>query len=247
MKKIVLRMDDVGASSKKFEIYSKYRLGNFLFFKYYYPFKAMGPYDELSANQWDTIFEILDNHNAKLTVGLTAGWVDKNNNIIPFDEKFPKQTEKIKEGIKKNLIEISNHGLTHCVVGKHKPKLFSSNRRFHREFWDYLDQDIHDEHIFQSQTLIKNWLGYEPYSFVPPGNVYSPKTLKSLSKTRISIINASKKLDCDFNQIRFVNNDNVFPFHDRDLSIFGIEWLEKKIKQLIEDNNEIKFLNLSEI
>ena len=33
MKKIVFRMDDVGASSKKFEVYSKVKFGNFLFLK----------------------------------------------------------------------------------------------------------------------------------------------------------------------------------------------------------------------
>ena len=88
MKKIILRMDDVGASSKKFEVYSKYRLGNFLFLKYFYPFKAMGPYEELSDSQWDSIFEVLDRHNAKLTVGLTAGWVDKDTTLYHLMKNF---------------------------------------------------------------------------------------------------------------------------------------------------------------
>ena len=57
------------------------------------------------------------------------------NQLIPFHKDF-QIALKLKEGIKNNLIEVANHGLT-CVVGKHLPRLFSSNRKFHREFWDY--------------------------------------------------------------------------------------------------------------
>ena len=49
---LVLRMDDVGASSKKFNVYSKSRIGNFLFLKKIKPFKAWGPYEEISTEQW---------------------------------------------------------------------------------------------------------------------------------------------------------------------------------------------------
>ena len=40
MEKIVLRMDDVGASTKHFEVYSKKIFGNFLFLKYLPYFRA---------------------------------------------------------------------------------------------------------------------------------------------------------------------------------------------------------------
>ena len=53
-------MDDVGASSKKYEVYSKLLFGNFLFLKYIPPFKAMGPYNELTVDNWDEIISILD-------------------------------------------------------------------------------------------------------------------------------------------------------------------------------------------
>ena len=48
MNKIALRIDDIGASTKKFEVYSKLPFGNFLFLKYLYPFKAWAPYDEIN-------------------------------------------------------------------------------------------------------------------------------------------------------------------------------------------------------
>ena len=70
MKKIILRMDDVGASTKKYEVYSKYRIGNILFLKYLKPFKAWGPYKELTEDEWEQIFLILSKYNAKITIAM---------------------------------------------------------------------------------------------------------------------------------------------------------------------------------
>ena len=79
-KSISLRMDDVGASSKLYEQYSKklYGLANISFLKRLPYFKAWGPYPELTAFDWSVIANILETYNAKLTVGITASWVSKN-------------------------------------------------------------------------------------------------------------------------------------------------------------------------
>ena len=53
---------------------------------------------------------------------------DEKNNLVPFPEKFPEEAEAIKKGLDKGVIDIALHGLTHCVVGKHLPRFFSSNR-----------------------------------------------------------------------------------------------------------------------
>lgn len=247
MKKIILRMDDVGASSKKYEVYSKIFFGNFLFLKYYRPFKAMGPYEELTEKNWDEILNILQYFNAKLTIGLTAGWVDKNNNIIPFNEKFPKQAKKILEGVKHNIFEVANHGLTHCIVGEHLPRFFSSNRRFHREFWDFIDQKIHDHHIFESQRILQDWLKENVVSFVPPGNVYSKKTLNSIKKTNIIIINSTQKIDANYGSLKYIDEQNIFSFHDKELANYGSSWLKNAIANIIEKNEQINFLRLKDL
>ena len=148
-------MDDIGASTKFYEVYSKFPFGNFLFLKYTKIFGAWGVYDEITYSLWSEIFHLLDKYNAKMTVGVTACWVEKNNDMIPFYEKFPKEARIIKIGLKNNLIEIANHGLTHCVVGKHLPRLFSSNRKYHREFWDWIPSETHFFHLTEINALGK--------------------------------------------------------------------------------------------
>ena len=119
--RIALRIDDIGASTKKYEIYSKKPLGNILFLKYTKLFKAWGPYDEMDDAQWQLVLDLLIKFSAKLTVGITASWVDRDCNMVPFHEKYPAQAGVLKQGWKEGLLEIANHGLTHCVVGKHMP------------------------------------------------------------------------------------------------------------------------------
>ena len=63
---LALRLDDVGASTKRYEVYSKCRFGigryaisgNWLFLKYLPGIKAWGPYRELSAKEWRQISDL---------------------------------------------------------------------------------------------------------------------------------------------------------------------------------------------
>jgi len=79
VKKTCLRIDDIGASTKIYEVYSKIRFANILFLKYLESFKAWGPYQEMSIDQWLLIFDLLRENKAKLTVGVTASWVEKDS------------------------------------------------------------------------------------------------------------------------------------------------------------------------
>ncbi len=222
-------MDDVGASSKKFNVYSKSRLGNFLFLKRVKPFKAWGPYDEISVEQWKKIIELLSSYNFKLTVAITASWVDENNNLIPFPEKFPNQANLLKDAFKNEMIEIVNHGLTHCVVGKHLPRYFTSVRKYHREFWDWIPDDTQKMHLEESSRILKEWLGNKIDTFVPPGNVYSKYTVEALNELNFSRINSSVQLDCHYKNLKMIDEKNVFAFHDKDISILGIDWFKNQL------------------
>jgi len=235
LKDIYLRIDDIGASTKKFEVYSKIRLCNILFLKYLKQCRAWGPYEEISKEVWEDIFELLSDYNAKLTVGVTATWVKENGMMLPFPEAFPKQAELLKQAKDKRLIEIANHGLTHCVVGKHLPKMFSSNRKYHREFWEWIPRDIHFEHIEKSQKIFKNWLGDAPTTLIPPGNVYSIDTLEAAEEFGIKRINSYMKYDVD-SKVEIINNDKIDAFHDRELILDGLEWLKNKL-MLNKDTN----------
>ncbi len=244
MKKIALRMDDVGASTKHFEVYSKKIFGNFLFLKYLSYFKAWGVYDEISPDMWKEILQILDNEDAKLTIGITATWVERDNTLVPFPEKFPLQADLLKAAEVEGLIEIANHGLTHCVVGNHLPKLFSSNRKFHREFWDWLPEELHKEHIFESQMIFKSWLGKSPIGLIPPGNVYSNATVRASEENGIKYLNSSSSISID-SHINYIDESIVDAFHDREIVLEGIGWLKSKLNYYINQNAD--FITLKDL
>ena len=236
MKPIFLRIDDIGASTKKFEVYSKNRFGNILFLKYLKYYRAWAPYPELTKNEWEQILEILSKNNAKLTVGVTASWVEKDSTLVPFPEKYPEQADLLKLASESGLIEVANHGLTHCVVGEHLPKMFSSNRKYHREFWEWIPRDIHFEHLEKSQKIFYDWLGKPPTTFIPPGNMYSIDTLNAAEKYGFKMINSYINLGIE-SDIKIVNSTNIDAFHDRELSLYGIKWLEDKIKSYPKGTN----------
>ena len=231
---IVLRIDDIGASTKRYEVYSKKMFGNFLFLKYLPGFKAWGPYDEMDDAQWQKVLDLLIKYSAKLTVGITASWVDRDGDLVPFPEKFPVQAGVIKQGWKEGLLEIASHGLTHCVLGKHLPRFFSSNRKYHREFWDWIPRDVHFEHLEKSQEIFKQWLGEAPTTLIPPGNVYSVDTLEAAEKFGIKRINSYMNHDVD-SKIKIINDGNIDAFHDREVVLEGVGYMEKKLSNYPKD------------
>lgn len=219
-------MDDVGASTKQFEVYSKKFIGNFFFLKYFYPFKAWGPYKELSQWEWEEITKILSKTNSKMTVAITACYVEKDGRLIPFPEKFPVEADIIKKAVKVGLIEVANHGLTHCIVGKHLPRLLLSNRKYHREFWDYLPREEIKNHLEKSQMILENYFKTRIETFVPPGNVYNEFTKNYAAKIGLKYLSSK-------------DNSDVFAFHDRDVVLNGVKWLREKVQEFKNKGSEI--------
>jgi len=236
--RVSLRIDDIGASTKRYEVYSNIPFCNFLFIKYLKYLRAWGPYREMGPDDWNSVFRILQDHNAKLTVAVTAAWIDKNGNHIPFPEIYPDEAKCLKSGFESGYLEIANHGLTHCVVGKHLPRLFSSNRKYHREFWDWIPRDVHFEHIVISQKILQEWLGARVTTLVPPGNVYSEDTLEAAEKNGIERINSYINLGVK-SPIKIVGNEDVMAFHDREIVLEGSGWLERKLAGLPIDTEYV--------
>ncbi len=236
---IALRIDDIGASSKRFEVYSKrWRgLGNLLFLKYLPYFRACGPYREMRSEEWEQIFNVLRNYQAKLTVAVTACWVESDGTLIPFPRKFSREAAILKEGLQEGLLEIANHGLTHCVVQGllFRPRLFSSNRKYHREFWDWIPESVHFDHICRSQEILQEYFETEITTLVPPGNVFSSITVEAAKKNGIRRINC-QAVSTVSRDVEIVGNENVIAFHDREIVLFGIEWIEKKLESLASEN-----------
>jgi len=131
------------------------------------------------------------------------------------------------------IIEIANHGYMHCVKGRHLPRLFSSNRNFHREFWDWVGIDTHKEHVEKSQELISRYFGCQPVTFIPPGNVWTQDTEKFAAANGIKYL-SSREAKCPTgkksNGLLYIGDNKICAFHDRELILNGIGWIENLIK-----------------
>ncbi len=232
---VALRMDDVGASTKRYEVYSKHQWGrgpfkisgNWLFLKYCPPFKAWGPYRELTANEWRALCDALARAGAKLTVGITAAWAEWHDTVIPFPQRAPEAAAVIRDGVKAGLIEVANHGLTHCVLegNKFRPRLWKSNREFHREFWEWVPSEIQEAHIRRSQQILQDYFREPVVTFVPPGNVFTPTTLEIASRHGLRYVSCDTVAGRPGPMI-VIGNEGVVPFHDRDIVYGGVRWLD---------------------
>lgn len=231
--RIALRMDDVGASSKRYEIYSKrWRgLGNFLFLKQLPYFRAWGPYAELQADDWDAIFHMLNAHGAKLTVAVTAAWVEGDGSLVPYPEKWPQAFRALKRGVETGFVRIACHGLTHCVLEDKAflPRAFSSNRSSHREFWDWLPAETHRNHLSCAKRILEDAFETPVTTLVPPGNVFSDITLVAARDLGFTLVNCQTQQRAETG-LRIVGNDEVAAFHDREPVLFGLEWLEALLR-----------------
>ena len=128
-----LRLDDLGASSKAYEWGSRHRWANVWPLHHRCLFGAWGPYRELAAWQLRAIFHAVERHGARLTVAITACWVERDGTLTPYSHKWPDQAAVIIEWAGKGVITVAAHGRTHCVPGKHRPRWLGGNRRWHRE------------------------------------------------------------------------------------------------------------------
>ena len=240
---VALRLDDVGAASKRHEIYGLTRLrlgrvalpfpGNFLFLKYVPPIKRWGPYRELSAEEWTGVLGALESAGARMTVAITAGWVESDGRVTPFPQKFPGAAAVVREGARRGLLEVANHGYTHCVLqdGRFRPRLFAGNREFHREFHDWLPPSTHREHVVRAQDILQAFFGLRVVTFVPPGNVFSRATLDAAVAAGIRYVSC---LDPGrFGPVAgltWVAAGDVVTLHDRDVVLRGLDALRRLLR-----------------
>jgi polysaccharide deacetylase len=247
-------MDDVGASSKRYEVYARplplpgraRHAGDILFLKYLPALRAWGPYRELSAADWQRIGEILERTAAVLTVAVTAGWVEWSGRIVPYPERFPHAAEILRGLVATGRIEVANHGLTHCVLRDlaFRPRVFAGNRRWHREFYDWIPLATQREHLTRSQEILRSWLGREVTTFVPPGNVFGETTLQAAADVGIRTVSCNTP-PRRWGPIAVVGNQRVRDFHDRDVVLGGVAWLEAEISRYRE--RELRFVHVRDL
>ena len=235
---MILRMDDPGASTKQFEQYAKHGVPSWGPLKRHGPWRGWGPYHELTAEHWEQIISLLQRHDAKLTVAVTASWVTETGERIPFDHRFPAQTAVLRQAVAAGLVEIANHGLTHCVEADRAflPQPFTSNRKYHREFWEWVPAKVHREHLEQAQKILQQTFSTEVVTFVPPGNVWTQDTEQAAAAVGLQYLTAADRTLPDVkkrNGLTFVTEQTTTLFHDRELALHGTAWLEQLLRGTI--------------
>jgi peptidoglycan/xylan/chitin deacetylase (PgdA/CDA1 family) len=242
----------VGASTKRYEVYStrswglgRLRIsGNWLFLKYLPGVKRWAPYRELTAAEWGAVLTVLCDAHASMTVAVTAAWAERSDRVIPFPQRFPEAAAVLKQGVQQGLIEIANHGLTHCVLKDNlfRPRWFSSNRTYHREFWPWVPSSIQEFHIRRAQEILEDYFKVPVVTFVPPGNVFTEETLAIAERYGLRYVSCATR-PSRFGRMTIVGNDAIVPFHDRDVVMNGVGWLER----LLARDRDTRFCSIAQL
>jgi peptidoglycan/xylan/chitin deacetylase (PgdA/CDA1 family) len=230
--KLALRIDDIGASSKEHLYYTKRWYSNFGPLRDRRLFGKWAPYREMSWDDWHEVYAILERFGAKLTVGITASWVEDDGTLVPFPEKFPDEARALRVGLERGLLEIANHGLTHCVLAEglfRRRALYGTNRMYHREFWDWIAPETQLDQLRRAQEILTGYFHVPITTLVPPGNVYSRQTLEACRELGLTTVNCERPKLTDGESPRVVGDEDVLAFHDRELVVFGTKWLEAKL------------------
>lgn len=248
---MMFRMDDVGAATKRHEVYGLTRIslgplrlpfpGNLLWLKYLPPIKRWGPYRELRASEWGAILEALSAAGARMTVGVTAAWVEDDGALTPFPRKFPDATRVIREGVHAGLLEIANHGLTHCLLEGRafRPRLFAGNRSYHREFYDFVPAEAQEAAIARAQGILAEAFGVPIVTLVPPGNLLQPETAELARRHGVRFL-SYRAPTTRAGTLPVIGDECGVVFHDRDIVLGGVEWLRARLEEV--RGREIRFV-----
>ncbi len=238
---MMVRMDDVGAASKRHEVYGLTRIavgparvpfpGNLLWLKYLPPIKRWGPYRELGAAEWYAILEALAGAGARMTVAITAAWVEDDGALTPFPKKFPDAARAIRDGVGRGLLEIANHGLTHCLLDGRafRPRLFAGNRPWHREFYAFVPAETQEANIARAQAILSDAFGGPIVTLVPPGNLLQPVTAELALRHGVRYL-SYRAPTARAGTLPVVGDECGLVFHDRDVVLGGVAWLRARLK-----------------
>jgi hypothetical protein len=173
--------------------------------------------------------------------------VEPDGSLTPLPKKFPGEAAKLKEGVEEGLIEIAHHGLTHCVLkdSLYKPRWFSSNRAYHREFYEWLPEEVHKKHILEAMDILTSYFKVDIVTFIPPGNVWCEAAEKCAFEAGLKFLSSTEAeapTGKESNGLIYIGNKYVIGFHDKEIVESGVGWLERRILEAKERNEAFCFV-----
>ena len=147
---------------------------------------------------------------AKLTVAVTAGWVERTAAWCPFRE-VPRQARTLRHGRERGLLGSPTTATPTGAGGRARPRLFSGNRPYHREFYDRLPGDVHREHLRVAQDILGSWFGAPIETLVP----WQRPVLEDRACAPAAGIRSSRLGGRPTATRRHLRDDAVVAFHDR--------------------------------
>lgn len=199
------RIDDLGASSK---LHERHR-------------GKWWPYRELRAEELATLMAWLARTGSRVTLAITARWVTRRANQIPYARMFPEQAAVIRLAVQHGLVEVACHGLTHCIPGRHADWTFwRSNRQWHREFIDALPFPEQVEHLRVARAELEQTFLAPVTTLVPPGNAISERLALTALDLGFTVVTCRRP---DPSTASVIADDRAYPVtHDRDLVAWGM-------------------------
>jgi hypothetical protein len=225
--KKIIRIDDIGASTKQFERHStKFKgLINVGPLKNRQFFGDWGPYDEITPSILGEFIRFVKSDqfsNPVVILGITASYVNYDGSLITFDKYAPNLYKYILELEAMGNVVIGCHGLTHCVLKnkKFRPKFWGSNRIYHREFHDWLPRETLSNHLYMATSILRS-IFKDVSVIIPPGNLLNQYTLDVAENLDYKFLSTEDNVinSLNLSKIQPIKNDTCLRIHDRELAI----------------------------
>ena len=161
----------------------------------------------LTPKDYAKVINILTKYRAKMTCFVTPTHVSKNGRVKPWTETNHDNAKKtlriLGDGVKKGIIEIGSHGLTHLTIGYKPPsitttllsKVSFAKYNLAREFYDSklgkeIPYELQKRQLDGSMKLVEGFFGSKPKAFAPPAHAWDDSTEKALLKMGIPYFSA---------------------------------------------------------
>jgi peptidoglycan/xylan/chitin deacetylase (PgdA/CDA1 family) len=90
---------------------------------------------------------------------------------------------------------------------------------------------MHYNNLARAKAILEDAFETKVDTLVPPGNVFSDDTLMVAAELGFRVVNCQTDRRDTLEGLRVIGNENVVTFHDREIVLFGKEWLRSTLER----------------